>query len=235
MPLYVIVPVVMLIITLIIYAVCTLILDNTPRTELSTFGSEIDFASPEIVAHTADDGIAVVNQLTVDSGELTVSAPVRITNDPDTIWLNETSHTHGGFTMPVAMDGEAIGVLTIPDIGLSVRVYEGEDNMELMERGVAHFRHTSAWYGNTGLSAHNVNLDGTPGYFLNLHRLSPGAVIRYETAHGMREYAVETIREIDETDWSMLSRTEDNRITLITCITGKPDLRLAVQAVETFS
>ena len=27
-------------------------------------------------------------------------------------------------------------------------------------------------------------------------------------------------------------RTEDNRLTLITCITGKPHLRLMVQAVE---
>ena len=29
-----------------------------------------------------------------------------------------------------------------------------------------------------------------------------------------------------------LSRTDDNRITMITCITGKPDLRLMVQAKE---
>jgi len=202
--------------------------DDAPRFELATTGSEIDFDNPDIVAHTADDGIAVIggaapNQFAVQ--------PARMTTDLSTVWQNETS-THGGFTLPVQMDGESIGVLTIPDIGLSVRVYEGEDYMGIMDHGVWHFRHTSAWYGNTGLSAHNVNLDVTPGYFLNIHTLTPGAVIRYETAHGIREYAVETIKEICQMDWSMLNRTEDNRITLITCITGRPDLRLVVQAVE---
>ena len=40
------------------------------------------------------------------------------------------------------------------------------------------------------------------------------------------------VREIAGDDWSYLSRTDDNRITMITCITGKPDLRLMVQAKE---
>ena len=40
------------------------------------------------------------------------------------------------------------------------------------------------------------------------------------------------IKEISEDDWSALTRTEDNRITLVTCITGKPNMRLMVQALE---
>jgi len=203
--------------------------DNTPRVEVATVSSEIEFDNPDIVAHTAADGIAIIGGARPVAAS--ASAP-RITSDPATIWQNNPSPTHGGFTLPVAMDGEAIGVLTIPDIGLSVRVYEGEDYMCVMDYGVWHFRHTSAWYGNTAMSAHNVNLDGTPGYFLHLYRLRPGAVIIYETAHGIREYAVETVKEISEMDWSMLGRTEDNRITLITCISGQAHLRLAVQAVE---
>ncbi len=86
--------------------------------------------------------------------------------------------------------------------------------------------------GNVGLSAHNIALDGSPGYFLNLYKLTPGAVIRYETALGSCEYAVTSVTEIEESDWSMLERTEDNRITLITCISGKPGLRLCVQGAE---
>ena len=206
--------------------------DNAPRYELASFGSEIDFGNPNIIAHTADDGIAIIGS------RLNIEPTVypRLTSDPSAIWQDEV-HTHGGFTLPVQMDGYSIGVLTIPDIGLSVRVYESEssDMMEEMERGVAHFRHTSSWYGNVGASAHNVNFDGSDGYFLHLYRLRPGAVIRYETALGVREYAVETIREICEMDWSMLNRTEDNRITLVTCITGRADLRLAVQAIEILS
>jgi LPXTG-site transpeptidase (sortase) family protein len=130
------------------------------------------------------------------------------------------------------LDGDSIGVLTIPDIDLSVRVYESDDDMADMEKGAAHFKSTSAWEGNIGLSAHNVNFDGTAGYFYALHTLTPGTVIQYETALGTREYAVESVTEIAETDWSTLGRTEDNRISLITCITGKPASRLSVQAIE---
>ena len=206
--------------------------DNTPRFEMATTSSEINFDDPAIRVHTADDGVAIVGAQRPIATPVSTTPP-RMTADPATIWQGEAApaHTHGGFTLPVTMDGEAIGVLTIPDIGLSVRVYEGEDYMGVMDHGVWHFRHTSAWYGNTGLSAHNVNLCGSPGDFLHLYRLRPGAVIHYQTVFGTREYAVETLTEICQYDWSWLGRTEDNRLTLITCITGRPELRLVVQAV----
>ena len=38
--------------------------------------------------------------------------------------------------------------------------------------------------------------------------------------------------EIEDTDWSKLSKTEDNRITLITCVRNVPTKRYCVQAVE---
>ena len=54
----------------------------------------------------------------------------------------------------------------------------------------------------------------------------------YKTALRERQYAVSKIREIPQDNWDYLMRTEDKRLTLITCITGKPDSRLMVQAVE---
>jgi len=206
-----------------------------PRYELETAGGEIDFAAPEIKVHTAADGIAVIGTLkdAVDLSPVPLTAePAKLIADPAAIWQEEPAPTHGGFTLPVQMNDESIGVLTIPDIGLSVRVYESEDEMEAMNKGAAHFKSTSSWAGNIGISAHNINFNGTAGYFLNLYKLQKGAVIRYETALGKREYKVESVTEISETDWSMLGRTQDNRITLITCITGKPAMRLCVQAVE---
>jgi LPXTG-site transpeptidase (sortase) family protein len=214
---------------LVLVIACTLALSqlgrDSERYTLETAGNEIDFANPEIKVHTADDGIAVV---VPDKPE--TKRPAKAIADPVEIWQGDIAPTHGGFTLPVAMDGDSIGVLTIPDIGLSARVYEGEDEMELMEKGVALFRHTSAWTGNIGLSAHNVNFDGSPGYFLNLYKLKQGDVIIYETALGTREYVVDSITEISEMDWSPLDRTDDNRLTLITCIRGKPELRLCVVA-----
>ena len=193
---------------------------------LETAGSEVNFAATELIVHTAEDGIAVISPAKTDS------IIARTVADPAEIWQNDVTPTHGGFTLPVPMDDESIGVLTIPDIALSVRVYESENEMEDMEKGAAHFKSTSAFEGNIGISAHNINLNGTAGYFLNLHKLKSGAVISYETALGAKEYVVQSITEISENDWSMLGRTDDNRITLITCITGKPTMRLCVQAVE---
>lgn len=221
-PLYVVV--------LVVAVLCALYFsphnEKTARYELETTGSEVDFAAPELRVHTAEDGIAVVNPVKPDA------QPAKAIADPAEIWQGEPTPTHGGFTLPVAMDGDSIGILTIPDIDLSVRVYESASEMEDMERGAAHFKSTSAWIGNIGISAHNVNFSGSAGYFYNLHKLTKGAVIEYETALGKREYTVDSIKEISENDWSLLNRTDDNRITLITCITGKPTMRLCVQAVE---
>ncbi len=107
------------------------------------------------------------------------------------------------------------------------------DEMEAMSHGVAHFKTTSSWDGNIGLCSHNVNFDLTDGYFKSIHTLQAGDIISYATALGSRTYAVETVAEISETDWSYLGRTEDNRVTLITCISGRPRSRLVVQAVAT--
>ena len=79
--------------------------------------------------------------------------------------------------------------------------------------------------------AHNVNFDLSDGYLKNLYTLKIGDSISYKTALGNRTYTVETVTEIAETDWSYLGRTEDDRVTLITCISGKPTMRLVVQSV----
>lgn len=146
-------------------------------------------------------------------------------------------------TDPDAADGEnytlpekaelpdgSIGILTIESIGVSAPVFETDDEMEAMRKGIAHYKTTSAWNGNIGLCSHN----GTASYcwFRNLHEVKKGDVVTYQTALGTRTYEVTEIKEVDEMDWSMLGRTEDNRVTMTTCIDGKPSKRLVVQAVE---
>jgi len=210
------------------------------RIEISTT-EDVDFDNG--AAHTADAGIAVIgskpgqnpadNPVVPDVVRMSTTQVQGTADSPDAVWADADSLTHGGFTIAVpTMDGESIGLLTVPDIGLSVRVYEGENDMAMMEKGVARFRHTSAWEGHIGLSAHNINLNGTPGHFLNIHTLQNGAVIRYETALGVREYAVDNVFEVDEYDWSALARTQENRISLVTCITGKSTHRLVVTGAE---
>ena len=104
--------------------------------------------------------------------------------------------------------------------------------MESMTKGVAHFAVTSAWDGNIGFASHNVAPARAVAYFRDIHQLAEGDIVRYKTALGERQYTVIEVKEIMEDDWSFLGRTDDNRLTLITCITGKPNMRLMVQALE---
>jgi LPXTG-site transpeptidase (sortase) family protein len=130
------------------------------------------------------------------------------------------------------MSDGSIGVLTIPDLSLSVNVYESPDNMEAMSQGVAHFPSTSAYDGNVALSAHNINLNGSDGYFKYLYTLEKGDSVTYMTALGERAYTVESVVTIAASDWTPLNYTDDNRLTMITCISGQPDKRLCVTATE---
>ena len=43
---------------------------------------------------------------------------------------------------------------------------------------------------------------------------------------------LDNIQVIFETDWSLLQNTEENKITMITCIKNKRNQRLCVQASE---
>ena len=157
-------------------------------------------------------------------------APVLVAADPEAIWTEDTFAGNHTLVEKAQMQDGSIGVLTIPRLMLSVNVYESPDNMEAMSKGVAHFPSTSAWDGNVAMSAHNINLDGSAGYFVNLHTLENGDAITYMTALGERSYTVDSVSAIAASDWSPLGYTDDHRLTLITCISGQPDKRLCVQA-----
>lgn len=168
--------------------------------------------------------------VTAQDGLVTVSADVPAAHTPDTVWTDTGAWATGEYTMPqaAALDGEGcIGIVTVPSVGIEMNVYETDDAMEDMKKGAAHFKSTSAWEGNVGLSGHNFKSQFGP-----LTRVSLGDMVAYQTALGTRYYSVSAIETISDEDWSYLDRTEDNRITLITCIVGQDDKRLMVQATE---
>ena len=68
-------------------------------------------------------------------------------------------------------------------------------------------------------------------YFSRLKELEIGDEITYKLNNETKKYIVQTVTIIDETDWSYLQKTKDDRITLITCVENKPAKRLCVQAV----
>lgn len=122
----------------------------------------------------------------------------------------------------------SIGTLIIPTLGIRYKVYEGTDSAA-MRKGVGHFPATGLWDGNIGLCGHNRGSNYNIG---SIKKLDVGDAIRYETSLGIRTYKVKTVKIIDWDNWDFLSATEDNRITIITCLAGQPAKRVCVQAVE---
>lgn len=129
----------------------------------------------------------------------------------------------------IIIDDDMIGVLTIPDILLENAPIKESTELSTLATAIGHFTNTSIYNGNVGLASHN---GGDGDYFKDLNKLKVGNEIYYQTRFGVKRYLVKTIKTIDEDDWSYLEETEDNRITLITCVKGKSNKRLCVQAVE---
>ena len=156
---------------------------------------------------------------------------VQITDELPELLIRQERSSYTTVEEAMMADG-SIGVLSIPSIDLLEPVFESEDTMEAMKKGIAHFPETSAWDGNVGFSSHNRTSTGQGACFKDLHQVQVGDTVVYRTGLGEREYRVESVVEIGEKDWSYFSYTEDNRITMITCVKDKPNNRLCVQAVE---
>lgn len=204
---------------------------NTSRTEAPPpTESEVTFNLNTNKAYTVEDGVVVI-----PAAEQPEKSVERL-SDPVQVWENKAALSTENYTLPedAALPDGSMGILTIPKLSLSAPIYETEKGgkLESMTKGIAHFAVSSAWDGNVALCSHNVAPAGAVAYFRDIHQLKKGDALSYKTALGERTYKVTEIKEISEDDWSAIVRTEDNRLTLITCITGKPTMRLLVQAVE---
>lgn len=124
---------------------------------------------------------------------------------------------------------EVLGILSIEKIGLKATVREGTSN-EVLNQYIGHIEETATYDGNIGLASHNRG--GDFAFFARINELENGDIIKYQTKFYTREYKVDNIQAIYETDWSLLEPTVENKLTLITCITNKRNQRLCVQATE---
>ena len=69
-------------------------------------------------------------------------------------------------------------------------------------------------------------------YFENLKDVKKGDEIKYKYDNFEKTYVVDIIEIIRNTDWSYLENSEENMITLITCVENRPEYRRCVQATE---
>lgn len=119
--------------------------------------------------------------------------------------------------------------LVIPKINVTATIKEGTSE-DIINNYIGHFKETSRENGNIGLIAASAGYK--ENYFADLEDLAEGDVIIYVKGNTRKEYKVTTNIVIAQTDWSYLSSTTDNKLTLITGILEEPEKRRCVQAIE---
>ncbi len=119
--------------------------------------------------------------------------------------------------------------LEIPSINLKAEIKEGTTK-EVMDDYIGHFEETSKENGTVGLAAHNRGYKNN--YFARLKELKEGDVIYYNYKGNLIKYRIFNLEIIKDTDWSKLQKSEENKITLITCVENQPEYRRCVQGIE---
>lgn len=99
-----------------------------------------------------------------------------------------------------------------------------------MDKFIGHFEETKIWTGNVCLAAHNRGYENN--YFSRVKELKEGDIIIYFYNSQTKQYVVQKNEIIKDTDLSCLENTEENKITLITCVENEPNYRRCIQAIE---
>ena len=120
-------------------------------------------------------------------------------------------------------------ILKIPIINLEAPISEGT-NSENLNKFIGHFEDTDIVDGNIGLAAHNRGY--SVNYFENIKRLKKGDEIYYKYNGKERVYVIDKIEVIKDTDWTNLQKTNENKITLITCVEDAPMYRRCIQGTQ---
>ena len=109
-------------------------------------------------------------------------------------------------------EGELVGRIEIPRLGISTIVLEGVDSKTL-RRGVGHIPETAppGAGGNVGLAAHRDS------FFRGLKDIRKNDIIRIKTLDGSYQYRVEQTEIVDPEDTQVLADTGLPELTLVTC------------------
>ena len=146
-------------------------------------------------------------------------------NTKEIVDIDETTVNEKKYNIPNVEEWK----LEIPKINLVANIAEGT-NKEILDQYIGHFEETQKYVGNIGLAAHNRGYK--VNYFQKLKELEIGDVIYYTYNGIQKNYVVELKTIIKDTEWNKLRNTEDNRLTLITCVEDKPSFRRCIQAKE---
>jgi sortase A len=109
-------------------------------------------------------------------------------------------------------DGDRIGRLEIPRLGLSVVVFQGAEESALIA-GAGHVSGTPSpgGDGNVVIAGHRDT------YFRSLSGILPDDRIRIATTHGTYEYVAESSETVDPAQTQVMESRSRDELTLITC------------------
>ncbi len=112
-------------------------------------------------------------------------------------------------------DGQAIGRLVIPTIGLNIVFVQGTDAADL-EQGPGHYPSTPlpGQPGTTAIAGHRTTYLAP---FRDLGSLSPGDPVEIEMPYATLEYRVERTKVVQPSDLAVLRRVSNQRLVLTAC------------------
>lgn len=148
------------------------------------------------------------------------------TNNDSAISQNDTNNNEATKNYEI----KELGTIECPKIELNAPIRETTE-LDVLSTAVGHFKDTAIFNGNVCLAGHNsgTNKNGEDiGFFKRLNELEIGDQIIYHHTFGEYIYKVSEIKEIEETDFSVLEPSSTDKLTLITCIKGQKKLRLCV-------
>jgi sortase A len=109
-------------------------------------------------------------------------------------------------------EGDLIGKLEIPEVGISVMVLHGIEE-ETLNAGAGHVPGTPlpGGDGNSAIAGHRDT------FFRKLEGIRAGDRIRFSTVHGTSEFVVDSTEIVEPADTQVMESRGQPELTLITC------------------
>jgi len=141
------------------------------------------------------------------------ATPASATSASETDALSSFKRTEKKLESPPPEDGELLGRIQIPRLGVTAVVLEGVGKRTL-RRAAGHIPATalpSEDEGNIGIAAHRDS------FFRGLKDIRKDDTIELTTLDGTRRYRVEWTKIVEPDDTSVLAPTGEPALTLVTC------------------
>jgi sortase A len=175
--------------------------------------------------------IAQVDQRTASAAAIEEFERARagaLSTSPDQTLWSPGRRQH--FADSAASDLDALGVMSMPTIDLTVPIFEGTEEL-VLNRGIGRIEGTAALdsHGNIGLAGHR------DGFFRGLKDIAIDDPIDVTTLTGTRTYRVSELLIVEPEDVYVLAPTAEPAVTLVTCypfyFVGHAPQRFIVRAV----